>query len=82
MRAFLWDRDGNGRISIRVRLGALQELENWNAGTTPRLKFVAADMASKAVAVAEENLFFRSLVDRPALAGDRLHCSNMDPAKA
>ena len=75
------DRGGvcGGLALVSVRLGALHELEYGHAGTAPRLKFLAADMAIKAVLIAEDDLFFRALVDRPALAGDRIHTSNMQP---
>jgi hypothetical protein len=71
------------RTSIRVRLRALQEFEYGGEGmrSCPSLKVSAADMATKSALFPKESSFLRSLVGRPALAGDCLHGPNMDPAK-
>ena len=72
----------NGRISIRVRLGTLYELEYGDAGIAPRLKFLPADIATKAARIPEETFSLRALIDGPALARDRLHRPNMHRVKS
>src|SRR4249919_3243320 len=66
----------SGRLSIRVSLGTLNELEYGNTGFAPSLKFLTADKAIKAALIPEDTFFLRTLINGPALAGDRLHRLN------